>query len=33
MAGTVSAILPLIVIFIIGQKRVIEGIALGGVKG
>ncbi|MDB5083570.1 MAG: carbohydrate transporter permease [Bacilli bacterium] len=33
MAGTVSAILPLIVIFIIGQKQVIEGIALGGVKG
>ncbi|WEK55050.1 MAG: carbohydrate ABC transporter permease [Candidatus Cohnella colombiensis] len=33
MAGTVSAIVPLIVIFVIGQKQVIEGIALGGVKG
>lgn len=33
MAGTVSAILPLIAIFIIGQKQVIEGIATGGVKG
>lgn len=33
MAGTVSAIIPLIVIFVIGQKQVIEGIALGGVKG
>lgn len=33
MAGTVSAILPLILIFIVGQKQVIEGIAMGGVKG
>lgn len=33
MAGTVSAILPLLIIFAIGQKHVIEGIALGGVKG
>ncbi|WP_238327792.1 carbohydrate ABC transporter permease [Paenibacillus gorillae] len=33
MAGTVSAILPLLIIFIFGQKQVIEGIALGGVKG
>jgi multiple sugar transport system permease protein len=33
MAGTVSAIIPLLVIFIIGQKQVMEGIALGGVKG
>lgn len=33
MAGTVSAIFPLILIFIIGQKSVIEGIAVGGVKG
>lgn len=33
MAGTVSAIVPLLIIFIIGQKQVIEGIALGGVKG
>lgn len=33
MAGTVSAILPLIAIFVVGQKQVIEGISLGGVKG
>jgi multiple sugar transport system permease protein len=33
MAGTVSAIVPLILIFVIGQKQVIEGISLGGVKG
>lgn len=33
MAAAVSAILPLIIIFILGQKSVIEGIALGGVKG
>ncbi|GAE32164.1 carbohydrate ABC transporter permease [Halalkalibacter hemicellulosilyticus] len=33
MAGTVSAILPLLIIFFFGQKYVIEGIAMGGVKG
>lgn len=33
MAAAVSAILPLLIIFILGQKSVIEGIALGGVKG
>ncbi|TFE26655.1 carbohydrate ABC transporter permease [Cohnella luojiensis] len=33
MAAAVSAIVPLLVVFIIGQKSVIEGIALGGVKG
>lgn len=33
MAGAVSSILPLLIIFIIGQKSVIEGIATGGVKG
>ncbi|MFD0675802.1 MULTISPECIES: carbohydrate ABC transporter permease [unclassified Paenibacillus] len=33
MAGTVSAIIPLLVIFVIGQRQVIEGISLGGVKG
>lgn len=33
MAAAVSAILPLLIIFIIGQKSVIEGIAAGGVKG
>ncbi len=33
MAGAVSAIVPLLIIFAIGQKQVIEGISLGGVKG
>lgn len=33
MAAAVSAILPLLIVFIIGQKHVIEGISLGGVKG
>lgn len=33
MAAAVSAIIPLLLVFLIGQKRVIEGIALGGVKG
>src|SRR5690554_4723230 len=33
MAGAVSAIVPLLIVFIIGQKNVIEGIAGGGIKG
>jgi multiple sugar transport system permease protein len=33
MAAAVSAIVPLLIVFIIGQKQVIEGIALGSVKG
>jgi len=33
MAAAVSAILPLLIMFVIGQKRVIEGISAGGVKG
>ncbi|OCT14798.1 sugar ABC transporter ATP-binding protein [Paenibacillus pectinilyticus] len=33
MAAAVSAILPLLIIFIIGQKHVIEGVASGSVKG
>jgi multiple sugar transport system permease protein len=33
MAGAVSAIVPLLLIFLIGQKNIIEGIASGGVKG
>ncbi|MDP5272996.1 carbohydrate ABC transporter permease [Chengkuizengella axinellae] len=33
MAGAVSAILPLLIVFIIGQKHVIAGISSGGVKG
>lgn len=30
MAASVSAIVPLLVVFILGQKQVIEGISLGG---
>jgi len=33
MAGSVSAIIPLLIVFIIAQKHVIAGISLGGVKG
>ncbi|HEY8530566.1 MAG TPA: carbohydrate ABC transporter permease [Paenibacillaceae bacterium] len=33
MAAAVSAIVPLLIVFVIGQKHVIEGISLGGVKG
>lgn len=33
MAASVSAIVPLLIVFIIGQKHVIEGVQLGGVKG
>lgn len=33
MAGAVSAIIPLLIIFVVAQKQVIEGIAVGGVKG
>ncbi len=33
MAAAVSAIIPLLIVFIIGQKRVIAGISVGGVKG
>ncbi|KGM45348.1 carbohydrate ABC transporter permease [Neobacillus niacini] len=33
MMASLSAIIPLVIIFIIMQKQVIKGIALGGVKG
>ncbi|MBZ4644605.1 MAG: multiple sugar transport system permease protein [Petroclostridium sp.] len=33
MTGAVMAIIPLIIVFIIGQKYVIEGITMGAVKG
>lgn len=33
MAAAVSAIIPLLIVFIVGQKRVIAGIAVGGIKG
>ncbi|UUZ93397.1 carbohydrate ABC transporter permease [Paenibacillus sp. P25] len=33
MAGAVSGIVPLLIVFIIGQKSVIEGITMGGIKG
>lgn len=33
MAAAVSAIIPLIIIFLIGQKNIIEGMTNGAVKG
>lgn len=33
MAAAVSAIVPLLIIFLLGQKQIIAGIAEGGVKG
>ncbi|MFC4024715.1 carbohydrate ABC transporter permease [Oceanobacillus longus] len=33
MAAAVSAIVPLLIVFIVGQKQVIEGISMGSVKG
>jgi multiple sugar transport system permease protein len=33
MAAAVSAILPLFIVFFLGQKYIIEGIAMGSVKG
>ena len=33
MAAAVSAILPLIIVFLLGQRYIIEGIASGAVKG
>lgn len=33
MAAAVSAIMPLLIVFVIGQKYVIDGIASGAVKG
>lgn len=33
MAAAVSAIIPLIIVFLIGQKNIIEGITNGAVKG
>lgn len=33
MAGSVSAIIPLLIVFILGQKSIMEGISVGGVKG
>ncbi|KHF32912.1 hypothetical protein CM49_04904 [Paenibacillus sp. P1XP2] len=33
MMASLSAIVPLLIVFIILQKQVINGIALGGVKG
>lgn len=33
MAGTTVALIPVIIIFFIGQKYFVEGIAMTGVKG
>jgi len=33
MAGSVMNVLPVIVLFVVGQKYIVKGIQLGGVKG
>jgi len=33
MAGTVSSILPVIVLYAVAQKQIVEGVAFSGVKG
>ncbi len=33
MAGTVSSIIPVIVLYAVGQKHIVEGVAFAGVKG
>ena len=33
MMASVAAVLPLLVLFLVLQKQVINGIAIGGVKG
>lgn len=33
MAGTVCALIPMLIIFIVGQKYIVEGIAFSGLKG
>ncbi len=33
MAGTVSSIIPVILLYAVGQKHIVEGVAFAGVKG
>lgn len=33
MAGSLMSIIPLVAVFLIGQKFFVKGIQLGGVKG
>jgi multiple sugar transport system permease protein len=33
MAGTVSSIIPVILLYALGQKHIVEGVAFAGVKG
>jgi multiple sugar transport system permease protein len=33
MAGTVSSIIPVIIMYAVGQKHIVEGVAFSGVKG
>jgi len=33
MAGAVSSILPVIILYAVGQKHIVEGVAFSGVKG
>jgi len=32
MAGSVIAVVPILIVFIIGQRQIIEGVAMTGVK-
>ena len=33
MAGTVCSVIPIIIVYCIGQKYIVEGVAFAGVKG
>lgn len=33
MAGTVCSIIPIVIVYIIGQKHIVEGVAFTGIKG
>ena len=33
MAGTVCAIIPVVIVYIFAQKHIIDGVAFSGVKG
>ena len=33
MAGTVCSVIPIIIVYSIGQKYIVEGVAFAGVKG
>ncbi len=33
MAGTVISLIPIVIVYVIAQKYIVEGIAYSGVKG